>query len=266
MAAPVCRSRSPPRVSVAQLAGVGAALVGAHLRFDHAGARRASATGGSTTPGSCCTGFERAWRATNERKYFDYIKRTVDPLIDADGKHQGLRAREVQHRQRSTWARCCSRCSPRPTDAKDKDRYTQGARDAARADASAAAHHRERLLAQGDLPAPDVARRRVHGVAVPGEVRAWSSTSRHSSTRWPSRSCSPRSTLRDPDDRPALPRLGREPRAALGQSEDRDSSQFWGRGDGLVRDGVGRRAGADAPRSSQARGGAGRSATSRVRR
>ncbi len=44
--------------------------------------------------GLVLTGFEQVWRATDEQKYFDYIKHNIDAFVQADGTIRGYRVDE----------------------------------------------------------------------------------------------------------------------------------------------------------------------------
>ena len=58
--------------------------------------RDTGAPGQSLTPwsywkGYTLNGFEMLWLSTGDRRYFDYIKKQVDPLIGRDGNLVGVR-------------------------------------------------------------------------------------------------------------------------------------------------------------------------------
>jgi len=74
--------------------------------------------------GLVLSGLERTWRATNERKYLDYIERTVDPLIDAEGKIKGYEL-EKYNIDAINMGKVLFLLLAQSTDAKDKDRYTR---------------------------------------------------------------------------------------------------------------------------------------------
>jgi unsaturated rhamnogalacturonyl hydrolase len=67
-------------------------------------------------------GFEHTWRETKERKYFDYVRRTVDPLVDADGKIKGYEL-EKYNIDEINMGKALFALLAESTDPKEKDRY-----------------------------------------------------------------------------------------------------------------------------------------------
>lgn len=67
-------------------------------------------------------GFERAWRATKDPKYLDYVKRTIDPLINIDGAIKGYQL-EVYNIDQINMGKVLFDLLASSTDAKDKSRY-----------------------------------------------------------------------------------------------------------------------------------------------
>ena len=115
----------------------------------------------------------------------------------------------------------------------------QGHRAAAPADARPPADVRRRLLAQEAVPVPDVARRAVHGSAVPRRVREGVRGGGHLRRRGEAVRAHGEA-LPGRQDGAALPRMGREPEAEVGGSGDGPVARVVGSCHGLVRDGPGR--------------------------
>ena len=170
--------------------------------------------------GLVLSGIERTWRATNERKYFDYIERTVNPLIDADGKIKGYEL-EKYNIDAINMGKVLFALLAESPDAKDKARYTKALgklheqmQRHPRTTESGFWHkgiYPHQMWLDGVyMASPFLAKYAVvfHEPALFDEVaRQILLTEEHT---------------RDRANRAPLPRLGREPRAALGRSEDRN--------------------------------------------
>ena len=166
--------------------------------------------------GPGAVGVESVWRKTGDRRYLDYIKSNVDPLVGPGGGIKGYEP-GAYILDDMNMGKVLFALHAEAKDAADKERYRR-ALVALRAQLTrAAAHGRRRLLAQADLPAPDVGRRRVHGVAVSREVRGRvrrAGRARRGGQAGPARGDAPARR----EDRPALPRLGRGEDGALGRT------------------------------------------------
>ena len=124
---------------------------------------------------------------------------------------------------------------------------SQGDLGAARAAGEPAPHDGGRVLAQADLPAPDVGRRHVHGVAVSREVRGGVRRAGRARRRGQAGAARREAPARS-EDRPALSRLGREQAGALGEPGDRAVVAVLGARRRLVRDGASSTCSARCPR------------------
>jgi unsaturated rhamnogalacturonyl hydrolase len=67
-------------------------------------------------------GFEHVWRATRDRTYLDYMKRTVDRLVDTDGKIKGYEL-EKYNIDQINMGKVLFALLAESTEAKEKDRY-----------------------------------------------------------------------------------------------------------------------------------------------
>ena len=194
--------------------------------------------------GLVLSGFESVWRKTGERRYLAFVKATIDGLVGADGTIKGYEPRSYilddVNMGKVLFALLRRRRGRRRQGA-----LPQGALRAARAAGEPAPHRGGRVLAQADLPAADLGRRHLHGVAVSRQVRGRVRRARRARRGGQAGAARGEAAARR-EDRPPLSRLGREQEGALGESRDRVVVPVLGARGRLVRDGRRRRARRDA--------------------
>ena len=155
-------------------------------------------------------------------------------LRDRGRHHPHLRPRGVQHRLDQLGQDAATPARPAP-----RQEVLGGDRRPGRAAREASADVGRGLLAQAALSPPALARRRLHGDAVPRRRR------RRGGRRPQGRGGGARVHHRPipparPEDGPLLPRLGRGQEAELGGPEDRPVALLLGTRPRLVRHGAGR--------------------------
>jgi unsaturated rhamnogalacturonyl hydrolase len=108
------------------------------------------------------TALERVWERTGDARYYTYIQKDLNRFVQKDGSIRTYRADEYQldHITPGRGLLLLSQVSSVP------EQIRQSGAAAAQAARRAAPHQGRRLLAQENLPQPDVARRLVYVGAV----------------------------------------------------------------------------------------------------
>ncbi|WP_317197798.1 glycoside hydrolase family 88 protein [Hymenobacter siberiensis] len=106
---------------------------------------------------------ERVWQRTGDGRYFTCIQKDVDQFVQKDGSIRTYKADEYQL-DNITTGHALLLLSQLSVPGNDK--YIKAAQLLHKQLETQPPHQRRRLLAQENLPQPDVARRPVHGRAV----------------------------------------------------------------------------------------------------